>query len=212
MNEQDKVRWRARVAARLAEANFEAEALARVAAIDARFDGPTATLAAAAVARAGNAIGRVFHLRRLAEVLSEAVAPGAPCKKGCHHCCSMPALVHVEEAKVIARQTGAPLTIPAAFWEPFGDKTPLSRFDGVPCPFLDNGSCGIYVQRPYACRMHTTVDRDDVLCEVVAGEPVRVPMMDMTRFDVVYAHAFGDPADARLATLHEFFPSGRDRD
>jgi Fe-S-cluster containining protein len=149
--------------------------------------------------------GKVEMVRRMAAELASAARDLVPCSRGCSACCHMPTHVIAEEAAVIAAETGAQLAEPA-HW--FDGREVGHHYEGVPCTFLVDGLCSIYLNRPFACRIHIHIDRDNTLCEVVPGEPIRVPRLDTRRFDSYYVQAFGPAADARLADIRDFFPKG----
>lgn len=149
---------------------------------------------------------KVDLVRRMAGELSNAARGLVPCSRGCDGCCHMPTMLIAEEAAVIARETGAQLATPAAWFA--GEDAEASPHKGVPCTFLHNGACSIYAQRPMACRLHIHLDRDNTLCRIIPGETIRVPRLDTMAFDMQYVRAFGPPADAKLADIREFFPHG----
>lgn len=149
--------------------------------------------------------GKVDMLRGMAAELSNAAKGIVPCSRGCSKCCHMPVMLTADEAAVIAAETGAALVEPAAYYQ--GGDTD-QRYNGQPCPFLREHQCSIYEQRPFACRLHINIDRDNTLCEVIPGETIRVPRLDTFEFDVHYVKAFGDPLTVKIADIREFFPKG----
>lgn len=151
--------------------------------------------------------GKVGMLRGMASELQTAVRDLVPCSRGCSDCCHMPTLMSEAEAAVIAGETGAALATPAAYFDglTLGDDSP---YKGVPCPFLRNHQCGIYAHRPFACRLHVHIDRDNTLCKVFRDEKIRVPRLDTLAFDVHYMKAFGNPLTVRVADIRDFFPQG----
>lgn len=152
---------------------------------------------------AGNA-NKVGLLRQMAGELTTAAKGLVPCSSGCSHCCHMPTLITVEEAAVIAQETGTVMATPTRYFEGRDDTTWL----GVPCTFLGaGGRCTIYESRPFACRMHISIDRDSLLCEIVPGEEIRTPRIDLLIFDCHYVSAFGELEDVKLADIREFFPA-----
>lgn len=152
-------------------------------------------------------IGKIEILRQMAGEFSSAARDLVPCSRGCSGCCHMPTMLSQEEAAIIAGETGATLAKPTKWFDGVIEDRP-HHFDGVPCPFLGNGTCGIYAHRPFACRMHVHLDRDNTLCQIVPGETIRVPRIDTLYFDLAYANAFGGPLSIKLADIREFFPKG----
>jgi Fe-S-cluster containining protein len=149
--------------------------------------------------------GKVDMLRRMSGELATAARDLVPCSRGCSHCCHMATMLSQEEAEVIAAETGAPLATPSAWFTGADER---NRYDGIPCPFLKDSKCSIYEHRPVACRLHVHLDRDNTLCQIIPGEPIQVPRLDTLRFDLNYVSAFGDPLNAKLADIREFFPNG----
>jgi Fe-S-cluster containining protein len=131
----------------------------------------------------------------------DAAAAGSPvsCRKGCGACCrqvapvlpiEVPALaqalramgdeqrsVVVERARTARRQAEA-AGLGAAL-DACGGTTIASRYRlaaawfslGIDCPFLDDGACGIYAERPLGCREYL-VTSDPTHCG--SADPVNV--------------------------------------
>ena len=80
------------------------------------------------------------------------------------------------------------------------------RWEGVPCSFLKEGRCSIYASRPLACRLQLNMDDDDLLCQLIEGESIRVPYLNLTTHHVaaVVALGMGQP----IADIREWFPRG----
>lgn len=150
--------------------------------------------------------GKMEILRQLAGELATAARDLVPCSRGCDKCCHMPTLLSQEEAAIIASETGATLATPAVWFD--GEVLGPTPYDGIPCSFLANGVCSIYASRPYACRLHVHLDRDNTLCQIIPGETIRVPRLDTLAFDLAYANSFGGPLAIGLADIREFFPNG----
>lgn len=87
--------------------------------------------------------------------LMEAVEPFTACRPGCSACCHYNVSVYPLEARLIASWTGR-----ARLREPL----PAQDFHGQPCPFLENGRCGIYEYRPMACRKHVALTKTAHWC------------------------------------------------
>lgn len=108
----------------------------------------------------------------------------AACKEGCSYCChqvvlaTVPDLVRAE-AHVRERYSPAQLeALKTRLYEYERAVAPQFGFDldkvRTPCPFLENGLCGIYPERPMQCRaMHST---DAEACKrIMEGENVARP-------------------------------------
>jgi Fe-S-cluster containining protein len=171
----------------------------------ARIDGQRIDLYGKLAQRMPAADSKLGVLRGLTEVLSTAARDLVPCSRGCSSCCHMPTHLLLQEAEVIAAETGAYLATPAQWFGASGDE---HRYDGIPCSFLKGDTCSIYAHRPFACRLHIHLDRDNTLCTVIPGEDIRVPRLDTLQYDLAYMAAFGHPAQAKLADIREFFPQG----
>lgn len=157
---------------------------------------------------------RIFWLRQIAATFADAVGPHAACTSGCDACCRQPVALTLEEAQVIARETGAPLQQPAT-WSHEGQ----DQYVAQPCSFLEAHRCTIYEHRPMACRLMFSMDADALLCERVPGALSRMPYADYSQYKELYIRShlgkvktqaeFTQALDQlRLADVREFFPNG----
>lgn len=177
-----------------------------------RMDNAGASALANRAANARSARAKVVLLRQMTDKIGAAAAGLVPCQKGCTHCCHMATLVTLQEAQAIVQATGAKLTMPARFNQALFDVNGArERFNGVPCPFLDAGGCSIYAERPLACRMHYALDVDNLLCEIVPGQQIRVPTLNTLQFDQAIVAALGGPFQVQYADIREFFRPGAGR-
>ena len=177
-------------------------ALAMTEKVSNQIDSAAARRLAESAQRAKSVTAKWFLLRDLAGELAKATVGAVPCKTGCHHCCKMATLVSVQEAKLIAKETGKKLTLPRKY----NDFARYQRdYEGVACPMLQDGQCSIYANRPYACRVHYVMDRDAMLCEIRPGINIRAPHLDPTRYEQAYVAAFGDPLSMQYADIREYF-------
>lgn len=152
--------------------------------------------------RSRSSTAKIYHLRELAGELAKATEGIAPCRAGCSHCCHMPTLISVPEARLIASETGRKLTMPAKFNQFSSYK---ERFEGVPCVFLQDNRCQVYASRPFACRIHYSLDRDNTLCEVHPGLEIRSPSLNVNDYDATYCEALGPAIIMQFADIREFF-------
>lgn len=113
----------------------------------------------------------IFWLRKSADAFNQAYAAHAACRAGCNHCCHIPVSVSEPEARLIATETGLPLSLRR------GHVSLEAGYDN-PCPLLVNGQCSAYNSRPLACRIHVNLDQDDMLCHLLPGASVPVPYAD----------------------------------
>jgi Fe-S-cluster containining protein len=200
MTELDKIR------AREYDPAMEAHAQAVAAQISAKVDRARIHFFGTAAAHFPGPARKVALLRSMAGELANAARQLVPCSRGCAKCCHMATALSEDEAAVIAAATGAPLATPTDYLH---GEAAVERFNGQPCPFLQEGLCGIYAERPLSCRMHLHLDRDSTLCQIVPGATIRVPRLDTIELDRHYMQAFDpDPRQVRLADIREFFPQG----
>jgi Fe-S-cluster containining protein len=143
--------------------------------------------------------GRMTKLRDLATKFGKAVVPVTACAAGtCAHCCHIPVSVSETEASMIGEAIGRkPKRV--------SDDKEMSTEFGYhrPCTFLKNNRCSIYAHRPFACRMHFSMDESDRLCALIPGVSVPVPLVDTREFQLVYVRA---AAGETVADLRDFFP------
>lgn len=157
---------------------------------------------------------KIFWLRELAGGFAEAVAPHAACTGGCDGCCKQPVSISLDEAQLIARETGARMQTPAQ-WRSEGDPAHV----GQPCSFLENSRCTIYAHRPIACRLMFNMDVDALLCQMVPGQLSHVPYADYRDHKELYVRSHLGKVrsevemqralqELRFADVREFFPGG----
>jgi Fe-S-cluster containining protein len=155
---------------------------------------------------------KIYWLRQLADTFATAVGPHAACRDACSACCYQPVSVTLEEAELIARETGVSLHTPAK-WSTEADMAHV----GQPCPFLRDARCSIYSHRPMACRLMFNMDADALLCQMVPGQLSHVPYADYNDYKQLYVrvHLGKVKSDEdiqaalrtlKMADLREFFP------
>lgn len=190
--------------ARQADPAMLSEAAERTALIDLRIDRRAQQRAADQARKAKSVTAKIYHLHDLAKELAKAATGITPCKAGCHHCCNMATLVSLPEAKLIAKTTGMKMHMPARFNQ--FDRY-LEDFEGKPCPMLKDGRCSIYEQRPFACRIHYSVDRDNLLCQIRPGHTIRSPSINVDGYEREYVNTVGNGAAhlMQYADIREYF-------
>jgi Fe-S-cluster containining protein len=157
---------------------------------------------------------KIFWLRQMAETFAEAVSPHAACKDACAGCCYQPVAVTVQEAEVIAKETGLAMHTPAS-WSTTADM----RHAGQACPFLKDARCTIYRHRPLVCRLIFNMDADSLLCQMVPGARSQAPYADHSIYKELYVRAHLGRVKSeeefqtalkslQMADLREFFPQG----
>jgi Fe-S-cluster containining protein len=157
---------------------------------------------------------KIFWLRQMAETFAEAVAPHAACKDSCSGCCHQPVSLTLQEAEVIARETGIAMRMPASW-----STGPVMRYAGQACPFLKDARCTIYRHRPLVCRLIFSMDADALLCQMVPGARSQAPYADHGIYKELYIRSHLGRVKSeeemqvalkslRMADLREFFPQG----
>lgn len=76
----------------------------------------------------------------------------------------------------------------------------------MPCSFPRDNACSTYENRPPSCRIHFNLNRDPLLCELLPGVTVPVPLLNMTLLQMVYMKIIGNDV---LADIRDFFPDRR---
>jgi len=104
----------------------------------------------------GSSIKKLRTLHRAMDELSEAISPYIACKKGCMACCHYTVHLYPVEAELIERRTG---------YKRLNRPLPSKNFHGAPCPFLKDGACGIYGDRPMTCRRHIALTSTAYWCQ-----------------------------------------------
>jgi Fe-S-cluster containining protein len=79
-------------------------------------------------------VKRILELR--------AKVPEFRCLAGCHDCCG-------------------PVPWTGAEWSQIKDKR---QADSLDCPYIENGGCAIYQDRPFLCRLFGAVERGRMKC------------------------------------------------
>jgi Fe-S-cluster containining protein len=168
----------------------------------------TAHALLAAGGRARTRQQRVVWLQRWGSAWVAPLASQAACRRGCSHCCHIPVALTSAEAALIGASSGRPVATPTgltcgdldlpkvAAWE-----ARQRRFVGLPCPFLQGDECGIYDRRPFSCRVHVSLDDDDLLCRLVPGH---APYADTRQVQAIFMAA---QRGETMADIREFFPS-----
>lgn len=118
---------------------------------------------------------RAMWLIKSANQFAEAVEPVSACKSGCSHCCHIPVALTRIEAERISSATGHKMVSNPS-------RLPVEASYKNPCVFLHEHKCSIYEHRPIACRTYFNLDADNLLCQLVPGASIPVPLPDTRAF------------------------------
>jgi hypothetical protein len=146
---------------------------------------------------------RLRQLYALADEMNSYNGDNVACRRGCNHCCHIAVVMIEPEAKML----GARLRIkPKDVARKYREFDIFSYNYHTPCPFLKQGECSIYADRPLACRNLVNADIDDLLCHMMPSPPQpTVPYLNRVPFDVAYVAVC---QSQRVADIREYFPQG----
>lgn len=190
------------VAERQADPNMFILADRRVKAIQNTLNKKNVNAMAIALQEEQSKAGKIIWLNHIMDTLHDAAKDFTPCKAGCSDCCSMALHITQDEANAIAKATGRTALVPD-YHENI--EASIKLYEGVPCPFLVEGSCSVYDARPFACRAHYSVDKDNLLCKIIPGTSIRTPTLNTQPFSMLFALAHPDPLSVRFADIREYF-------
>jgi hypothetical protein len=142
-------------------------------------------------------------LRELATVWAHSVAKASACKSGCTSCCHTPVPISAVEAKVIGKaiKRHPAVVTQSAVTADGGGVSSMGA-----CPFLVEGKCVIYKERPMLCRTRFNLDVDSLLCDAsLDNSEIPIPYASATPFHHAYRQL---SADAEYGDIREFFPNG----
>lgn len=164
-----------------------------------------------AAQRARTAEQRVVWLHRFVDSVMLPIGEMAPCRAGYVSCCHVAVPVTTIEANLLAKVSGRTARHPygAVPVQAMTTKEGSARVAaqasahiGVPCPSLQDARCSVYEHRPNSCRTHFSLDVDDLLCRLIPGAEVPVPLVDSRPLQVMILSA---RPTAALADIEGFF-------
>ena len=150
---------------------------------------------------------KAFYMHLVLDTLAKATEGIVPCKSGCSHCCNMATLITAQEAQALAKASGRDMTMPSSDKFNRLEDEDVRIYNGVACPFLIENKCSVYASRPHACRVHYSLDRDNLLCQIVPGKEIRTPTLNTMQYTMLSVAIQGNPLDLKYADIREFFPT-----
>lgn len=143
---------------------------------------------------------RLQKIYSLMTDLVKAAEPYVACSKGCSACCKMNVMISQIEANFIEKETGVkPAQVTNGFLHP------QDKFIGVPCPFLEDGSCSIYDVRPFACRKHLSFDTSPYWCDPARTLTVGFPMLEFSGAQDAFLDVTRLKTGGVFADIRDFF-------
>lgn len=137
---------------------------------------------------------------QIADELAAMVAPIAPCKKNCAHCCYQAVEISKWEAERIAKFSKRKMADFAGYeMGKMQHRAAIDKYNGVACPFLKDDNCSIYAVRPLMCRIHFSIGPNAELCNTIAHCGASIPQFNFTQLHlyqgmifVINNNPFGD--------------------
>ena len=146
----------------------------------------------------GSAIKKLRALHQELAVISEAIAPYVACKQGCMACCHYSVHLYPIEAELIEKRTQHPrLHQPA----------PEAEFHGTPCPFLTEGRCGIYEDRPMSCRQHVALTNTAYWCDPSRSGMIQLPLAQLSMVQAAFQQTVEEDGRTEHLDIRQFFGS-----
>lgn len=150
------------------------------------------------------------------QIAAAQTASSAPlaCAAGCAFCCYHPVDITAPEALAIAAYlrtalSASDLDAITARLAANADRIQSLSHDEhalakIPCTLLDNGQCGVYAARPFACRAWHSMSA--VRCEAIFthGDPLSmIPPLDMELYNAQWDVVYGISEGLRQAGLDD---------
>lgn len=147
-------------------------------------------------------VEKLTELRKVAADLGKTVEAMSPCARGCSHCCHTAVAISQAEAEVIGNEIGVAPALPEdRRGKDHGQY--MRAFIGVPCTFLVGPECSIYENRPMACRLLYSLEKDAGPCERMEN------MTHANTRPIEFMLVKASKDAPLLADIREFFPHGR---
>lgn len=131
------------------------------------------------------------------------VMPYTPCVSGCSSCCHYPVTLSELEIEFIARGLG--ITSPPAIFE---ERTIIAKDSHLgPCPFLEADTCSIYELRPFVCRRHVTMDKDNHWCHPAKSNEIELSLLRFSGIEDAYLYLL-ETTRQKVVDIRQAFPVG----
>jgi len=147
----------------------------------------------------GSASNKLKSLYRFMDELYSHVHKITPCHKGCSNCCHFNVSISQFEADFIAKETNTTkITQP---------QNHQKDFHGVPCPFLKQDVCSIYLSRPFVCRRHIFLGDTEKWCSPNIANDYEFPQLGFSEIKATYDFILQESKLTRRKDIREFFAS-----
>lgn len=144
---------------------------------------------------------KMNRLKKAADKISATITPLSACRNGCSHCCNIAATITKTEAEAMARASGRKME--KLNCPPPSEDSRMKWFR-VPCPFLVNGSCSVYEERPIVCRLMFNIADSNYFCSTdIEPEDSHVTMLNLQQLETGYMKSF---ILQQWGDIRDFFP------
>lgn len=144
---------------------------------------------------------KMNRLKKAADKINAAVMPYSACKSGCSYCCHISAVITQTEADQLAAATGRKALKLSGRADMEASQ---KKWYKVPCPFLKNGKCSAYDQRPLVCRLLIVLSDSAHYCNTdIPSAESHVTSINLTQLQEGYVMAYLNEA---WADIRDFFP------
>jgi Fe-S-cluster containining protein len=140
--------------------------------------------------------GNLRELYSFMDVFFTFVSKFTPCKKGCSYCCHYEVAISEAEILYIEKNTKHKRM------KKYG---PKALFHGKPCPFLKNGNCSIYNQRPFVCRRHVVFRKTNFSCNPNLSLSYESVLLQPTSIDKAYTHILQAEGETNIYDIRQIF-------
>ncbi|MEG1347350.1 MAG: YkgJ family cysteine cluster protein [Hafnia sp.] len=145
---------------------------------------------------------KMNRLKRVADKINAIATPKSACKAGCSYCCHISAVITQTEADALGAASGRKVKKLTGVATSVEDRM---KWFGKPCPFLKNGRCSVYADRPLVCRMLFNLADSPYFCNTdIPPEESHVTMLNLQELERGYLMAF---LTEPWGDIRDFFPS-----